>query len=139
MREAYVQRFIDGYIDCALWAGLDIGRTDGSGNNPPLDEHYGRADFTDASIERIAAECRAFCATNMADLSYLEDRFPLEAEAAGHDFYLTREHHGAGYWDRYYGKNEDMRAAFLRVSDAAKAEGEVWIDPMPEGLSYGHA
>lgn len=36
----------------------------------------------------------------------------------GHDFALTRNHHGAGFWDRGYGE------AGTRLSDAEQAYGE---------------
>jgi hypothetical protein len=42
------------YIECALWAGLDISREDSSGNNPPLDENYGADDVDAAAL----AGCR---------------------------------------------------------------------------------
>lgn len=41
----------------------------------------------------------------------------------GHDLWLTRNGHGAGYWDRkHVGEAED--AALDRLTDAAHAEGE---------------
>ena len=45
-------------------------------------------------------------------------------EAAGHDFALTRNGHGAGFWDRGYG---DV-GTFL--SDAARTFGEstAWVE-----------
>jgi len=44
---------------------------------------------------------------------------PLDAmEQHGHDFALTRNGHGAGFWDRGYGEDGDT------LSDAARAYGE---------------
>jgi hypothetical protein len=45
-------------------------------------------------------------------------------EAFGHDFWLTRNGHGAGFWDRGLGALGD------RLTDASKPYGEVnlWVD-----------
>lgn len=136
MREAYVQRFIDGYIDCMLWAGLDISGLDESGDLRPLDENYGRADFTDEAITKITEDCREFIGATEADLSYVEDELPMEPEGAGHDYYLTRERHGAGYWDRYYGDDTALKDALKRLSDASQSRGEVYVEPYGDFLDY---
>ena len=74
-----------------------------------------------------------FLAANLADLSLIamqesvkdENRYLTAATVAatvyaqhGHDFALTRNHHGAGFWDRGYGDVGD------RLTDAAQAYGE---------------
>ena len=48
-------------------------------------------------------ECAEFQATHATLLSEAyRDRY--DASSAGHDFWLTRNHHGAGFWDRGLGE-----------------------------------
>ena len=112
------------YVDCALWAGLDWSAVEdrGVGNPVPLDEGYGPGDVTPAALTAIEAECEAFADANMADLAEVGSW-----AQHGHDFYLTRNGHGAGFWDRGYGE------AGVRLSAAAKACGEAEPDPVGDG------
>lgn len=86
-----------GYIDCALWLALDK-----HGN--PNDE------LTVDDLPRDALDCMiADCAAFQVKLDSLlvEGMTSKEYEQAGHDFYLTRNGHGAGFWDgdyEHYGK-----------------------------------
>lgn len=51
-------------------------------------------DMTDADAFMEAAD---------AQLHYVTDRFGADWDQHGHDFALTRNGHGAGFWDRGYG------------------------------------
>lgn len=77
------------YLICALWASND--ESDERGGNP-LDENYGIDDFSSEATERAERECQAFLST-YSDI--IGNRF----DQAGHDFWLTRNRHGAGFWD----------------------------------------
>ena len=89
----YVSRMRDGYIECALWAGLDWGS---SPEDEPtaLDERFSVDDISPAALVEIYEDCQAFYEANFDDLA------DWNPEQAGHDFYLTRNRHGAGFWDR---------------------------------------
>lgn len=52
-------------------------------------------------------------------LAFSKPQFILTPDRAGHDFWLTRNGHGAGFWDRGMGKLGD------RLADAARAYGSV--------------
>jgi hypothetical protein len=52
------------------------------------------------------------------------------AARAGHDFWLTRNGHGAGFWDRGLGDLGE------RLSKAAKVYGEVYLYPGDDGKVY---
>lgn len=81
--------FIDAYIGCLLWAGTDD-------NGEPLDTHYNIYNLSAESRSRIVRDCHYFmlvASTSDIDLSGLEAQ-------AGHDFWLTRNGHGTGFWDR---------------------------------------
>lgn len=65
-------------------------------------------------------DCRAFVKAQMVDLrAALEGGRPWDY--LGHDFWLTRNRHGAGYWDRGLGDLGD------RLTEAAMAFGEVEV------------
>ncbi|WP_405057064.1 hypothetical protein OG474_30550 [Kribbella sp. NBC_01505] len=110
-REGQVQRFISQYIVTALWS-----ETDGPEQCPePLDSQgFDRSDLSPDLLAELEVDCRAF----------LDSYYPLVAEAvkrrgyeigsAGHDFLLTRNGHGAGFWDRGLGQLGDKLAEAAR-------------------------
>jgi hypothetical protein len=97
--------FTTGYIECALWSS-----TDDDGN--PLDDDYGPEDIAPDSLASMVEDCTMFQRDHARDL---ED---CDASRAGHDFWLTRNRHGAGYWDGDYPQDIGRR-----LTDAAHAWG----------------
>ena len=95
---------IDGYMDCALWSSVDESGT-------PLDDKYGLDEISPDLAAKMMSDCEDFTRANRADLlaSNLAD------SQIGHDFWLTRNHHGAGFWDRGLGDLGD------RLTKACKA------------------
>lgn len=90
-RGTNVDTFTKAYIECALWAS-----TDDAGE--PLDGLYGIDDMSQECIDALVADCRDFQSTFAGLLALAGD----EAQN-GHDFWLTRNRHGAGFWDLGYG------------------------------------
>lgn len=84
--------FFEGYTACALWSSTDDGGT-------PLDANYGELDLSGMTRKRFEEDCRAFCEQNLEDLTAVA-RGSYTWASAGHDFWLTRNGHGAGFWDR---------------------------------------
>jgi hypothetical protein len=69
----------------------------------------GSEGWSDEMIARMSADCKAFIAllekTDLPDvLGSIDD---YSDARLGHDFWLTRNHHGVGFWDR---KELDFRA-----------------------------
>jgi hypothetical protein len=105
--------FIDGYITCALWSSTDESTPSGG---YPLDQNYDTDDIAPESRAKMEADCKAFLASNIDDI-------PADKMAsAGHDFWLTRNGHGAGFWAREEGFYPED--AGQRLTDAAHAFGE---------------
>lgn len=100
----------------------DTGDTDQPGSEAPLEPQ---------ARETIIRECREWQEQNAALLSEAYAREGYTAERAGHDFWLTRTGHGAGFWDR-----EELRTDGLgdRLSDAARAAGDRWINETDAGM-----
>lgn len=82
--------FITAYIEAALWSSVD---DDGQ----PLDQNYNWTHLAPKALEKMVDDCVAFQKRN-ADLLKLCG----DTKQNGHDLWLTRNHHGAGYWDRDY-------------------------------------
>lgn len=102
--------FTQAYIECALWSSTDNSRDDGG---DPLDDNYGPEDIAPETMREMEADCADFQKANADDLS------EMDSSQAGHDFWLTRNGHGAGFWDRGLSKLGD------RLSDASKVYGGV--------------
>lgn len=109
--------FTRSYLETALWSSTD---EDGE----PLDDDYTIDDFSDEFIKEAVADCEAFQEDNQEDIDGLSSR-------AGHDFWLTRNHHGAGFWD---GDWEVVAGARLTVS--SHAFGEVTLYVGDDGRIY---
>lgn len=81
--------FFDAYITAALWSSTD--NADVSGGEA-LDTNYNISDFDKKSLKKLRVDADAFAKENA---EYILGR----EEQAGHDFWLTQNHHGAGFWD----------------------------------------
>lgn len=90
---ASLDDFTLAYIECALWSSTD--ESNESGGNP-LDQNYEIEDIALKTLREMIEDCRCFQAFHSAE--YLAGGWT--DEQAGHDFWLTRNRHGAGFWDR---------------------------------------
>ena len=91
------------YIECAFWCSTDS--LDARG--------YGLDDIAAATLQDMVDDCDAFTSANALDLSRAGDDVQN-----GHDFWVTRNRHGTGFWDRGYGD------VGKRLTDAAHVYGE---------------
>ena len=109
--EAFLDRMVTAYIETALWSSMD-GADDSGG--APLDDNYGPDDIDVSTLDRMRGDCESF----LDGLPELDNDH--EPQALGHDLWLTRNGHGAGFWDGDYPEPD---ATIL--DEAAKAMGEV--------------
>lgn len=105
------------YIECALWSSGD-------------DEHesFDVFDFDDLApeaLEQAILGCQQFASTYADEIATRSD------SAAGHDLWLTRNGHGAGFWD---GDWPEPAATIL--DRAAKALGETNLYLGDDGKLY---
>lgn len=101
-----IDAMVRAYMVAALWSST----LDDQGT--PMDSRYGIDDIAPDSRKRMERDCRRFAKANADDLE------AVGAESAGHDFWLTRNRHGAGFWDRGLGELGE------RLTRAAQLEGE---------------
>lgn len=81
------------YTEAALWAGLHFDDPD----EEPCsfaNAGYGPDDIAPELADEIRSTCADFRSAAGAML------YRWSPAQAGHDLYLTRERHGAGFWDR---------------------------------------
>jgi len=109
--------FVRSYVQTALWSTNDESDEQGG---VPLDRNYSIADIHPRALWAMIRDCDAFRAQNEADIiAAVGDPFPMYARV-GRDFWLTRNRHGAGFWDGNY---PEPYAA--RLTEAAHRFGEV--------------
>lgn len=82
---AKLDAFTKQYIATAFWSSND---DDGE----PLENNYTIDDLARETLATMIADCEKFQADNSAMIQGRESD-------AGHDFWLTRNGHGAGFWD----------------------------------------
>lgn len=82
--------FLRQYRETALWSCTDL-------EGRPLSDQYTLRHMTCAALERTGADCVLFVQMNADDLGEIND-----PEQSGHDFWLTRNGAGEGFWSRGY-------------------------------------
>lgn len=102
-----LEGFIEGYVEAALWSEMDE-------EDRPLDDLYDESNLSPGTRALVERECRAFYEANMA---LWADEPDYEDNHAGQDFLLTRNRHGAGFWDRGIANGNAL-------TEAAHAAGE---------------
>lgn len=107
-----VSFMVHGYLTCALWLATEDLPNGNSGRS--LDEFCTIDDFNEKTIREAIEVCDAFKESAGSLLDEWED------EQAGHDLWLTRNGHGAGFWDR-------GRAAGDELTKLAKPYGEAHV------------
>lgn len=116
-----VSEFIHGYIGAALWSSNDESTPSGG---EPIDSNYSIDDVDPETVITMSSECAGFIVENIKDLLAYVRRMGAGPDGsppwsrAGHDFWLTRNGHGVGFWDRGLG------VLGRRLTDAAKKHGE---------------
>jgi len=100
----------------------------GAGQPETLDNF----DLSHVAVAEITGDVQHWIAAHEDLIASTLEAFPwYDAAQVGHDFALTRNHHGAGFWDRGLGDHGDA------LTTAAEAEGsaDVWLNAANE-LEY---
>jgi hypothetical protein len=84
-------QFLQGYTSCALWSSTN-------GEGVPLDEHYTTRDLSPEVLHRFEEDCKAFYTASIVGTN-----LPISDALAGYCFWLNRNGHGTGFWDRDMG------------------------------------
>lgn len=112
-----LDKFTDAYVVCALWSSCDD-------DDHPLEDNYGPEDLSPEAVARVREDCEDFVKANAHLL------VSLNPAQAGHDFWLTRNGHGAGFWDRGLGELGD------KLTKAAEVYGSQDLYVGDDGKLY---
>ena len=133
-RDNLLECFTNAYIICALWSSTDDG-----GN--PLDVGRDVDDIAPRALAGMQRDCAAFYAANAAHIhcegapqakdDTTASESEREAAMAGHDFWLTRNGHGSGFWD-----NDWPEPAASALDAASKAAGTCDLYVGDDGMVY---
>lgn len=122
------------YIIAALWSSND--ESDESGGNP-MDDNYSIEDLSIEALQECKNDCETFQIVNRENLRLYYEHFRYSEhgyrELAGHDFWLTRNRHGVGFWDR--GLPDDLGERLTEASHKFKEchpyigdDGQIYIE-----------
>ena len=125
-----LETFARQYVATMLWSSTDESTPQGG---EPLDKNYDSCDIAPEAMEKIKADCTAFY--NAHHLTWFDELTAIpdldEDGRAGHDFWLTRNGHGAGFWD-----GDWTEPAATLLTTASKAFGECHPYIGDDGLIY---
>ena len=101
-KDTYEQQTHRAYMECALWASTND-------NGVPLDRTLTIDDIAPEARIVMLGDVHDFLAACWGDTwdDFSIDLTGITAEQFGHDFWLTRNRHGAGFWDRGLGARGD--------------------------------
>jgi len=115
---ADVDAFVAEYLETAEW-------TDCSEDSP---ENHNAEGWSQAAIDCAKIDCEDFRTANAADLAAYEK---ATGWSGATDFWLTRNGHGAGFWDRGLGdlgKRLSTAAKYGSLSVYVGADGLLYLD-----------
>jgi len=103
--------FTRAYIEAALWVSND--ETTPAGGEP-LGDNYSVEDIDPQTLLKMLADCQKFQSDHWNKIA---NNLPL----AGHDFWLTRNGHGSGFWDGDWPESGDI------LTTACEQYGECFL------------
>ena len=112
--------FTTAYIECAIWA-----------DSPEGADCYDDIDLSPELLTCMISDCRLFQTSNKELLEEAYDDFHYTKTQAGHDFWLTRNSHGAGFWDR------GLAHVGSHLTEKAKACGSYGLFVGDGGMVHG--
>lgn len=90
-----MSEILDQYIETALWSSTD---DDGA----PMDRDYSRDDIDAETLDEMENDLDGFMENNAALIERAIEEDGAEETDIAHNFWLTRNGHGAGFWDGDY-------------------------------------
>jgi len=120
--------FVRSYVQTALWSSNDESTPEGG---YPLDANY---DLSEEAFETCIADCARFqkeAAQALSTVNCKRESGTTLDEQVAHDFWLTRNGHGAGFWDGDYSEPEASK-----LTELSEDFGEVNIYVGDDGKLY---
>ena len=133
-----LNEFFAAYVEAALWSSTD---DDGK----PLDKNHGVDDIAPETLDKMRADCAAFLNHRLGGrLIEIAERLEAEGkylcpgrcgviEYAGHDFFMTRNGAGVGFWE----EGDWPKGMGKALDELAKGFGTFDLYVGDDGLIYG--
>lgn len=132
--EKCIKEFIRGYMVAAVWIST---HTENEHDGPvPIDSLNPEPEWSEEALQDIKETCIDFMEANKVDLGLFVKEISYDPtqgtpyDYAGHDFLLTRNGCGVGYWDRGLGK------LGKRLTEACDACGSQDLEIGDDGKLY---
>ena len=123
--------FTSAYIEAALWSSTDNADEQGG---EPLDKNYGPENIAPPTMRAMQRDCATFVERygNLVEGDDPKSRGGHDRWGmAGHDFWLSRNGHGAGFFDGDWPMNGD------ELQTAAESYGSFELYVGDDGVIYG--
>ena len=120
-----LDEMFNAYVETALWSST-------AEDDTPLDRLD--AEVADSALASMRKDVESFARENahlIESADVATHRYGRWGRA-GHDFWLTRNGHGAGFWDGDW----EPEATAERLTDAAHAYGETYLYVGDDGMIY---
>lgn len=137
MKRPELDEFEYAYVVAALWASTCDMMVNGRlKRDVEMDHRYGPEDMEHDTLVIMKTECGIFRrmarellekAEHLGEYAKCVNGYTA-AQRAGHDFWLTRNGHGAGFWDRGL-ETPDGEDVGQKLTDLAHSFGEahLWV------------
>lgn len=114
----------NGYVTCALWSEGCQGTARGFHSDPSRcrgdncdsslshDLNFGPDDLSAAAVRDMEADLESFVKGCLSERPNVFDG--IADDDIGYDFWLTRNGHGVGFWDRGLGERGDWLTAMAK-------------------------
>lgn len=106
--------FIQGFLACMLWSTTNEG-------DASLGDCHGLEDLDEFARQGLVDRCNAFITANAKDLLAATGQPGYTFSRAGHDFMLSSNGHGAGFFDRGLGQAGDRLQEAANRAPATQA------------------
>lgn len=106
MEEINLDNFTMAYLTAAFWTNEE------ELSNKKI------ADINKEDLLKVKKDCEIFQEDNKKSLLVCYQKSNYSEASAGHDFWLTRNGHGVGFWDRGLGNEGD------KLSEASTISGQ---------------
>ena len=115
-----LDEFERAYLEAALWSST-------GDDDEPLDKNHSIEDIAPESIAQAKKDCTKF---QLRAESFLVG---VDEAQAGHDFWLTRNRHGAGFWDRGHPGKDGERLTniahqFKELNPIVGDDGKIYFE-----------